>query len=432
MPNNSVIGNAKRLMSGNIMVFSITGLLGNFARAMVFPYASLYVLALGGNAKTIGWVNFLRPLAGLIVFPIAGYLTDRTSRIKLIVLGNYLSVAFVLIYVLAFKWQVIAIASLLSGLVVLGFPPRSALIADSLSPEDRGRGMATMNTISSGLAIFAPYIAGVAVELSGPNTGVRALYGAMLILYLASAIIHVRLLKEPTPRLHARVTVSSLPSMLARAYGGIPTLLRGLPLSLKALAGVIILGFMANGVASPFWVVYAIEQIGLSSSRWGLILLCETALRLLVLIPAGVVVDRWGRTASLLVALLLSTVTMPLFILAKGFIAVLLIRSAIAVASAISIPACSALMADTAPRDIRGQVMAALGQGGVMMGAAGGGTGGPGTGFLITLPLMIASLAGGYLYAQNPIYPWIFVLVVSTLATTLTALFIRDPKQAEI
>ena len=88
MPKNSVIGNAKRLMSGNIMVFSITGLLGNFARAMVFPYASLYVLALGGDARTIGWVNFLRPLAGLIAFPIAGYLTDRASRVKLIVLGN--------------------------------------------------------------------------------------------------------------------------------------------------------------------------------------------------------------------------------------------------------------------------------------------------------------------------------------------------------
>ncbi len=432
MLNNSVIGNAKRLMSGNIMVFSITGLLGNFARAMVFPYASLYVLALGGDAKTIGWVNFLRPLAGLIVFPIAGYLTDRTSRIKLIVLSNYLSVAFLLIYVFAFNWQVIAIASLMSGMVVLGFPPRSALIADSLSPEDRGRGIATMNTISSGLSIFAPYIAGLVVELSGPNTGVRTLYGAMLVLYLASAVIHVRFLKEPTPQSHTRLTVSSFPSLLLQAYSGIPTLLRGLPHSLKALAGVIILAFMANGVASPFWVVYAIEQIGLSSSRWGLTLLCETALGLLILIPAGVVVDRWGRTTSLFIALLLSTVAMPLFILAKSFIAVLLIRSAIGVASALTIPACTALMADIAPREIRGRVMAALGQGGVVIGAAGGGTGGPGTGFLITLPLMIASLAGGYLYAQNPTYPWFFVLIAATLATLLTALFIRDPKQAEI
>ena len=432
MPNNSVIGNAKRLMSGNIMVFSITGLLGNFARAMVFPYASLYVLALGGDARTIGWVNFLRPLAGLIAFPIAGSLTDRASRVKLIVLGNYLSVAFLLIYVLAFRWEIIAIASLMSGLVVLGFPPRSALIADSLSPEDRGRGIATMDTISSGLSIFAPYIAGIVVELSGPNTGVRTLYGAMLVLYLASAVIHARFLKESRPKLHARLTVSSLPKLLTEAYSGMPTLLRSLPSSLKALAGVIILSFMANGVASPFWVVYAIEQIGLSSSQWGLILLCETALRFLILIPAGVGVDRWGRTTSLLVALLLSTVAVPLFILAKDFTTVLLIRLAIAVASAITLPACTALMADIAPREIRGQVMAALGQGGVMIGAAGGGTGGPGTGFFITLPLMIASLAGGYLYAQKPTYPWIFVLITATLATILTALFIRDPKQAEI
>ena len=432
MPKNGLIGNAKRLMSGNIMVFSITGLLGNFARAMVFPYASLYVLALGGDARTVGWVNFLRPLAGLIAFPIAGYLADRSSRIKLIVLSNFLSVAFLLIYVLAFNWQVVAIASLMSGLVVLGFPPRSALIADSLSPEDRGRGIATMDTISSGLSIFAPYIAGIVVEFSGPNTGVRALYGAMLVLYLASAIIHVRFLKESGLRRHTRLTASSFPKLLTESYGGIPTLLRGLPRSLKALASVIILSFMANGVASPFWVVYAIEQIGLSSSQWGLILLCETALRLLILIPAGVGVDRWGRTTSLLVALLLSTVAMPLFILAKGFTAVLLIRLVIAVASALTLPACTALMADIAPREIRGQVMAALGQGGVMIGAAGGGTGGPGTGFIITLPLMIASLAGGYLYAQNPTYPWVFVLIAATLATILTALFIRDPKQAQI
>ena len=130
MPKNSIISKAKRLVSGNIMVFSITGLLGNFARAMVFPYASLYILALGGDAKTIGWVNFLRPLAGLIVFPIAGFLSDRTSRVKLIVLSNYFSVVFLLIYVLAFRWEVIAVASLMSGVVVLGFPPRSALIAD--------------------------------------------------------------------------------------------------------------------------------------------------------------------------------------------------------------------------------------------------------------------------------------------------------------
>jgi len=432
MSKNRSIGNALKFMSGNIIVFSITGLLGNFARSMVFPYASLYIMALGGNAQKIGLVNFLRPLAGLIVFPIAGYIADGTGRVKLIVLGNYLAVAFILMYVLAPRWEIIAIAALLQGLSVLGFPPQSALIADSLSPADRGRGIATMNTISSGLSIFAPYIAGVVVDLYGPNAGVRALYAAMTLLYLASAVIHVRFLKETMPNTETRVKISSLPRVLRDAYGGMPTLLKQLPPSLLALAGVIVLGFMANGVASSFWVVFAVEEIGLSSSRWGFILLVETALRLVMFIPGGLLVDRWGRARSLLFALLISLVSIPLFVFAKSFASVLLIRSAVAIASAITIPACTALMADTVPREIRARVMAAIGQGGFMLGSAGGGTGGPGVGFLITLPLMMASLAGGYLYAQNPAYPWFFVLITTTLSIVLTAFFIRDPKNAEI
>lgn len=419
-------------MAGNILVFSVTDLLGNFARAMVFPYASLYILALGGDARQIGFVNSLAPFAGLIVFPIAGYIADRTSRIKLIVFGNYLSVAIVLMYVLAPSWKVIALATLLQGFAVLQFPARSALIADSLSPRDRGRGIATMNTISTGLAIFAPYIAGTVIDSYGANMGVRTLYGVMMILYLISAIIHLRFLKETGLHSEEGLNISRLSSLLKDAYRGIPAMLRQLPLSLKALTGVIVLSFMANGVASPFWVVYAVEQIGLSPAAWGLILLLETVLRLLMFIPAGMLVDRWGRTASLLAALLLSLVAIPLFVFATSFTGVSLIRATVAIAFATAIPACTALMADTVPRGIRGRVMAAIGQGGIMIGPAGGGTGGPAMGFMIILPLMVASLAGGYLYAQNPAYPWFFVPITTAISIILTLLFIRDPQKAEV
>jgi MFS family permease len=419
-------------MAGNILVFSVTDLLGNFARAMVFPYASLYILALGGDARQIGFVNSLAPFAGLIMFPIAGYIADQTSRIKLIVLGNYLSVAVVLMFVLAPSWELIALATLLRGFVVLQFPARSALIADSLSPRDRGRGIATMNTISTGLAIFAPYIAGTVIDSYGANMGVRTLYGVMMILYLASAIINLRFLKEIGLHSEEGLNISRLSSVLKDAYRGIPAMLRQLPPSLKALTGVIVLSFMANGVASPFWVVYAVEQIGLSPAAWGLILLLETVLRLLMFIPAGMLVDRWGRTASLLAALLLSLVAIPLFVFATSFTSVLLIRATVAIAFATAIPACTALMADTVPRGIRGRVMAAIGQGGIMIGPAGGGTGGPAMGFMIILPLMVASLAGGYLYAQNPAYPWFFVLITTAISIVLTFLFIRDPQKAEV
>ena len=421
-----------RFMHGNILVLTVTGVLGMFCRSMVFPYRSLYILALGGEAAQIGFVNSLMPLAGLIMFPLAGYLADRAGRVRLIALGGYLSGIILLMYIFAPSWEVIALAGMLQGFMVFQFPPSSALIADSLSPENRGVGVATMNTIAGTLAIVAPYVAGAIISIYGVSTSMRLLYGVMMVAYLASATINLCFLKETSQRSEEKLSLSNLPRALKDAYGSIPTTLRRLPRSLRALTAVIILGFMANAVAGPFWVVYGVEHIGLSSVEWGLILLIETTLRNLMYIPAGVVVDRYGRTKFILASLLLSLVSIPLFVFTDTFIEVLLIRSAIAVASAFFIPACSALMADTVPRDIRGRVMAAIGRGTVMLGAASGGTGGPGVGFVITIPLMIASVAGGYLYAYNPAYPWFFILIVTMISLILSALFIRDPKEAEI
>jgi DHA1 family bicyclomycin/chloramphenicol resistance-like MFS transporter len=366
------------------------------------------------------------------MFPIAGYLADRTGRVKLITLSGYFSGIIILMYVLAPGWQTIALARLLQGFMVLGFPPTSALIADSLSPENRGRGVATMNTISGALAIFAPYAAGALLDACGVNIGMRVLYGVMMAAYMASAIINGRFLKETSQRPETKFGFSDLPEAFKNAYGGILPVLRQMPRSLRVLAIVITLGFMGNAVASPFWVVYGAEQIGLSPTEWGLALLVETTIRNLMYIPAGLIVDRYGRAKCILASLLLSLISIPLFVVSKNLVHVLLIRSTIAIANAFFMPACSALMADTVPRDVRGRVMAAIGRGTVLIGASSGGTGGPGMGFIITLPVMITSILGGYLYAYNPVYPWFFVLITIVIAIALSALFVRDPQNAQM
>ncbi len=71
--------------------------------------------------------------------------------------------------------------------------------------------------------------------------------------------------------------------------------------------------------------------------------------------------------------------------------------------------------------------MAAIGHGGIQMGQAGGGTGGPAVGFIITIPLMVSALAGGYLYDFDPMYPWFFVCLTTALSVLITIFFIRDP-----
>jgi MFS family permease len=417
-------------MRGNVLVMTGTGMLGMFCRSMVFPYASLYILALGGEPEQIGFINSLKPLAGLLMFPLAGYLSDHVGRVKLITLGGYLSSAILMLFVLAPNWQIVALAGFIQGFMVFQFPPSSALLADSLAPENRGKGNATMYTASGALAIFSPYIAGWVVDHYGDNLGMRILYTVMTVAYFLAAVLNQRFLKDTTTHSGRKMQLSQLPDVFRKAYNGIiPSLLK-LPRSLIYLSIVILLGFLANSIASPFWVVYVTDEIGLTTTQWGLILLLETLLRVGLYIPAGMVIDRFGRIKFMRLSLAILFIATFMLIRATNFIYILCIRSAIAIANVFFLPASSALMADFIPRDERGRVMAAIGRGTVLLGAASGGTGGPGMGFLITLPVMLGSIVGGYLYGVNPALTWIFTVSAAVLSLFLALFLIQDASHA--
>ena len=415
---------------GNVLVLTLSGSLGMFGRAMAFPYVPLYILALGGEPEQVGLVYALGPLGGLLAFPVAGYLADHMNRARLIAAAGYCSAAAVLVNAVAPSWEWVAAAMLMRGLAVFHFPASSAIVADSLPPGNRGRGMATMAGLTGGLALFAPFVAGVAIDAWGVDAGMRVLYVALASAYAVSATINLIFIRETREPPAEAVSAANLGRTLARSYTGIPKLLRGFPPSLRALSAVIILCFIANGVASPFWVVYARTDIGLSASQWGLILLVESGLRNLTTIPAGFLTDRLGRAPFIIGALLASAV-IPLYLLAGSFEHALAIRCAIAVAAAFFAPAMGALLADTVPSEIRGRVMAAIGRGSVSIGASAGGMGGPGTGFLTTLPLVAAALCGGLLYAWTPAAPFLCVLGLTLAAALVSAVFLRDPARAE-
>ncbi len=107
-------------MRGNVLVLAISGALGMFSRGMVFPYEPLFILSLGGQPAEIGFVYALSPLGGLLMFPIAGYLADHTSRARLIAFTDYFISLVILLYIFAQSWHWIALGRLLCGGHVLG------------------------------------------------------------------------------------------------------------------------------------------------------------------------------------------------------------------------------------------------------------------------------------------------------------------------
>ena len=344
-------------MRGNMLVLTVSGALGMFTRSMVFPYTPLYILELGGDPAQVGIVYALGPLGGLLLFPIAGYLADHVRRGRLIAFTGYLTGTFILINAVAPTWQWIAVARVLQGVSVMQFPASSALIADSLRPENRGRGLATMMTISGTVAIFAPYVAGTTLEIYGVDSGMRILYTAMALSYCASATINLLFLRETRDLPPSDLRISSLAGTLRDVYAGIPSTLRQFPRSLKAMSVIIVLLFVTNGIASPFWVVYARDHIGLSAADWGVVLFAAMAFRLIVGIPAGFLVDRYGRTRFILAGLLASAAIIPFYLAVETVTGAILVRCALALTTAFFGPACAALVADVIPRDIRGRAM---------------------------------------------------------------------------
>jgi MFS family permease len=227
-----------KFMNMNMRILTVRQILGMFTFRLVIPYSSLYILALGGEKAQIGLINSLLPLAGLVIFPISGYFTDRAGRVKLIALAGYLSALIWLLYVFAPSWEWIALGTLLRGFMVFQFPPSSAILADSMDPKNRGLGIATMMTLGNAFAMFSPYIAGIIIEHYKINFGMRLLYASLVLVQVTNATLVLRHLSETTIT-KKNIKRQNILGVLKDTYTGIPELVQRMPLSVKAL-GVLI------------------------------------------------------------------------------------------------------------------------------------------------------------------------------------------------
>jgi len=419
-------------MKGNILVITVTRIFGMFSRGAALPYFSLYVLALGGDAASIGFISSLRPLAGLLIFPLAGYVADRTGRVKLIVIAGYLSALTYLLYVFASNWMMLAVGSFILGLIVFQFPAFSALMADSLSPDQRGIGFAMSMAIPGAVAVMAPYFAGYLIDRMGVEMAVRYLYATIVVAYSVSAMIQMKFLKETVERSDSDLDLRSLKELVSESYRSVITVFKWIPTNLRALALMIALCLVANVIAGPFWIVYATQIIGLSAAEWGMLMSAYSAFRIAFSIPAGAAIDRFGKRKTIIAAFILSIIPLLYFTHSRGFSDILAVFLMLSMANAFLLPAVSAFMADVVPREMRGRVMAAFGRGTIMISPGQGGMGGPGMGYAFALPVTFGSLIGGYIYAVNPTYVWLIQSGLTLTSLVLSVAFLYEPKKAEV
>ena len=418
----------REVLKGNLLILTLGTVIRQLSLFVTFPFFSLYVRTLGGSMVDIGIVNAFRPLAAMFIYPIAGALTDKYSRVKVLVAANLLSVALYLIYMLASDWRYLAVANFVNGLLVFRFPASSALLADSMDPRLRGRGFAAITVIPGFVGILSPFIGGYLMEVFEVELGMRILYGVTVIGMLMITFLNWRYLDETL--VTSSESTTDIVGIIRGSYRDIWETFKWMPRELRFYAVMCVLTMVLNSFVGPYWIIYSKDIHGVSEFGWGTILTVTNLVQMLLTIPAGTLIDMHDKRKIAALALALSSIPTLAFPYVRGYYSILAVLTVISVANAFLMPVAGAIMADMVPSERRGMAMAAIGRGMLVTDLRGGGGGGPSMGFVMTIPVIIGSLLGGYIFQMNPVTPWIIqgcaLVLNAIIATFLLKLPQRD------
>lgn len=419
---------------GNILVLMVCRVLWSWSTSIVYPFFSLYILALGGTSTEIGLISSLGILAGMFLYPVGGYIADSSGRVKLIGYSTYLYALTHLFFVFASNWQAVALGQFLSSLLLFYIPAMNALQADSLPPAVRGRGFAIMMAVPGAIRIVAPYMGGWIIEAYGGGDAgmvqaVRLCWGIATVMGLVVATIRMRYLKETLTEDEVQKgrSIRDLPSILRSAYSSIFESVRWMDRSLRVIVLIEVLASFFVAMTAPFWVVYAKEVVGLTPLQWGTVMLISGSVGIAMAFPMGSLVDRLGPRRMILTGMAVAPLTIFLYLHAGGFLGVVAILCLLSLVNCMMMPAFSTLIANMIPRSRRGRLYSLLGERGVLI-SFGNFWGG---GFLLFPPAAAGALIGGYIYKMDHSYLWMICSTAMVICLALIFLFVKEPEEAQ-
>ncbi|MFP3951649.1 MAG: MFS transporter [Candidatus Bathyarchaeia archaeon] len=426
-------------VTDNIKVLMACRVLWSWSTSIVYPFFSLYILALGGTSREVGLINSLGILAGMILYPVGGYIADRSGRVKLIGYSTALYAASHLFFAFAQNWQMVALGQFLGQLFLFYMPAMNALEADSLPAGARGRGFAVIMAVPGAVRIIAPSIGGWLIEWYQRNAALsndQALVQAVRLAWMVATVtgfvvaaIRLRYLKETVDDdgMADPFRWRDIPRVIKESYRSIGDSVRWMSSSLRMVVGIEMLTAFFIAMSAPFYVVYAKQVIGISEYQWGLVMLISGFIGITLAFPMGSLVDRIGAKKMILVGMGMAPLVLFSYQYAGGFAAIALILSIVSIINNIMRPAFSTLIADIIPRSRRGRLYSLIGERGVTI-SFGNFWGG---GFLLFMPAAIGSYIGGEIYVINPALPTIITAASLGIAFILILMFVEEPTNVE-
>jgi len=258
-----------------------------FFNQMTMQYSNIYIRELGASPVELGAVNSASGLGSALISLPLGYFQDRYSIRKIYLIGVALLTFVPLFYAVAYRWEFIVPAILISG---LGMSIGSCVVICDLSlpNKDRATGRALCEGIGALPTLLSPTIAAILVTwFGGINMeGIRPLYWiqftsrVLLFIYLA-----LKLTEVVRPGLEAKKT-NPLEGFREVFRQGTATKRWLLFLSLNMFTG---------SMLAPFRYPFAYEVKGAGPFIIGGITTAMILTEALFAAPIGRLADRIGR-----------------------------------------------------------------------------------------------------------------------------------------
>ncbi|NYT58119.1 MFS transporter [Alcaligenaceae bacterium] len=257
-------------------------LLFGIANGAILPVIALSAIALGASHAMSGVIAALIGLGSLMCNIPAAMITSRFGERHSLIGAAAVSVAALIICVLARHPAVLAAGVLLMGMATaIFYLARQAFLMEAVPAHMRARAFATLGGTQRIGMFIGPFASAGLMHFMGLS---GAYVVAIVALAAAGALSFV--LPELQPRTEGDEAKAIRPSVLAlavehkRAY-----LTLGLGCMLIAAMRA------SRQVAIPLWA----DAIGLSPTATALVFGCVSAIDMLVFYPAGKVMDQYGR-----------------------------------------------------------------------------------------------------------------------------------------
>jgi len=282
-------------------------------QGIMSPVLPLFALQLGVGATAIGFIVGIFGLARLFVNLPAGILAERIGKNLVMGGGLMLNAVGLFLTGTAQSALMIALWRFVSGVgSAMNLTGAYAFMAGISTPNNRG----TLMSLQQGSVLVGASIGPVIGGFFAGSLGLRwPFYIAGMFASLAALLVLLYLLEKRSQEApDSRQPESVFPEMKGESWDLQATgMLLGSPTFFLVSMLTLVVFFTRTGSRQTLLPLLAVEHAGMSVTRLGILFTFMAAINMFMVLPAGMISDRFGRKAVILPGALMTMGGLSLF-----------------------------------------------------------------------------------------------------------------------